>query len=235
MANILDSFRETFEDKNAFFKLTVFAAPLYYAYDLYLKNPKDMETINLILIITGFFLLGFFIKTTSNVLNEQDRVLPSLNPLKLAWASIKSIIAIGPISWITLVLADMLIKFLTGFTSTIPWLSIGLAIIIWSFAASICLTSFLMFVKRESIIDAYNFKKLSNCAGDLLIGVFFCFVQVFLVNLPTTILIGYSISVLLGVGPIEYGFIAYSIVFNIAIIAHYMAQLQYEVLGISKN
>ncbi len=231
MASIIDSFRETFTDNMSFFKLLTFAVPLYFAHDLYLKNPQQPTGALWLAGITIFFLFGFLIKVTSEVLNEGDSVLPFLNPLKLAFASIKGIIAVGPITWIAVSIANYVIPKV----NVIDWFNITFQVIIWLIVIGMALTSFLMFVKNEKIADSYNFKVLFNKSADLSIAIIFFILQIILMNLPTTVFIGYILLVLFGFGPLFYFFAAYAIVFNVAVTGHYMAQLQYEVLGLDKD
>ncbi|HNW25186.1 MAG TPA: hypothetical protein PLG15_04260 [Candidatus Gastranaerophilaceae bacterium] len=231
MASIIDSFRETFTDNMSFFKLLTFAVPLYFAHDLYLKNPQNPTGALWLAGITIFFLFGFLIKVTGEVLNEGDTVLPFLNPLKLALASLKGIIAIGPITWLSASIATYVIPKV----NVIGWFNITFQIVIWLIVIGIALTSFLMFVKNEKIADSYNLKVLFNKSVDLSIAIIFFIFQLTLINIPTNVFIGYIILVLFGFGPLFYFFAAYAIVFNVAVTGHYMAQLQYEVLGYDKN
>lgn len=231
MASIIDSFRETFNDNHSFLKLLVFAAPIYYSYYLFISAKGDFDFFWFVASLTVFFLFGFLIKTTSGVLNERDTVIPSLNPFKLAWAALKGLVAIGPVVGICIFIASKVCPLI----NIISWLDITLISIIWLIVLSISLTAFLLFVKGEKIADAYNLKVISDKSGDLMVGVLFFVIQLIVVNLPTTGFIGYTVTVLFGVGPILYAFFAYAIAFNIAVTGHYMAQLQYELLGFDKN
>lgn len=231
MASIIDSFRETFTDNMSFFKLLTFSVPLYFAHDLYIKNPQNPIGAFWLGGITIFFLFGFLIKVTSEVLNEGDSVLPFLNPLKLALASVKGLIAIGPVTWISISLANYVIPKV----NVVDWFNITFQSIIWLIVIGIALTSFLMFVKNEKIADSYNLKILFEKSADLSIAIIFFILQIILINLPTTVFLGYILLVLFGFGPLFYFFLAYVIVFNVAATGHYMAQLQYEVLGLDRN
>jgi len=231
MASILDSFKETYSDKFAFFKMLVFAVPLYIFYNQYLKGAAAFASVSGYIYVTAFFLFGLIIKTTSYVLNEEDSVMPPLNPLKLAFSAVKGFLAILPATWISVSLAN----FVNQFINTIPWLDNTLKIIIWLVVASISLTSFLMYAKSERILDAFNIKLLMEKAGDFMLGIIFYVLQIIAMNIPTTGVIGYSIYVLFGFSPIFYFFVAYAIVFNLIASSHYMAQLQYEILGFDRS
>lgn len=231
MASIIDSFRETFTDNLSFFKILVFAIPVYYSYDLYLKSTKDFTGFTLLASITIFLLFGFLIKTTSNVLNEGNSVLPSLNPIPLVIAAIKGILAIGPLTFISVLLGN----YFASLINIILWLDVTLKTIIWLLVASISMTAFLMFVKREKIVDAYDFKILSAKAGDFMISLIFFIIQMVIMNTIIFGFIGYTIIVLFGVGPILYFILSMAVVYNVGVMGHYMAQLQYELLSYDKD
>lgn len=225
MASIIDSFRETFCDNLSFLKLAVLAVPVYFSYILFINSTKDFTGFNILLYITIFFLFGFLIKTTNGILNEADSILPSINPFKLALAAIKGLIAIAPITIISIMLAN----YINSLINIIPWLDITLKSLIWIIVLSIAITSFLMFVKKERIKDAYNIKILFDKSGDLIVRIIIFTIQVLIINLIIIGFLAYTIIVLFGIGPILYAFIAYAIVYNIGVLGHYLAQIQYEV------
>lgn len=231
MASMLDSFKETYFDKFAFFKLLVFAIPLYWFWDQYLKGTAAFSSVLNYIYITAFFLFGFFIQVTNSVLNEKDWVMPTLNPFKLAFSSLKGIVAILPSAFVCIWAAN----YITGLINVVPWFDNTFKTIIWLIASAIILTSFLMFVKNENILDAFNLSTLGKKSGDFILGIIFYALQLVLMNIPTYGFVGYAINILFGVGPLLYFFIAYAIVFNLVATGHYMAQLQYEILGYDKQ
>lgn len=231
MASIIDSFRGTFGDNLSFLKIFILSVPLYYSYQVYLNIKNDYTGFFGLAFITLFLLFGFLIKVTNNVLNEKDFVLPSFNPLPLIFSALKGIIAVGPATWISCALAN----YVCSFINIIPWLDITLKSVIWLVAIAVITTSFLMFATKEKIMDAYNLKILSDKAGDLIIVLVFFIFQLFVINLPTTVFIGYVLLVLFGFGHIFDGFVAIALVFNIAVTGHYMAQVHYEVFSYEKT
>lgn len=228
MASIIDSFRETFGDNLSFVKFIVLAIPVYFCYSLFLTSKNDFSGFNFLLWTTIFFLFGFLIKTTNNVLNDKDTVLPPLNPFKLALASIKGIIAIGPLTLIVLSLAN----YVASLINIISWLDITLKTILWLTAAAISLTAFLLFVKDEKILDAYKLKVVFDKSGDLIIAIIVFLIQLLVANFIPVGFLAYTLIILFGIGPVLYFFLAYAIVFNVGVTGHYMAQLQYEVMGL---
>ena len=231
MASILDSFRETFNDKFGFFKILIFAIPLYYFYTEYLKGAAAFYSCMFFIYITAFFLFGFFVQITNAVMNEEDWVMPALNPLKIGFSSIKGIIALLPSTAISVGIG----LYVTQFINTIPWLDTTLKTIIWIVVASVILTSFLMFAKEENILRAFNLKKLSEKSGDAILGIVFFLLQLLIMNIPTSGFIGYAIYMIFGFGPVLSFFIAYAIIFNLVASGHYLAQLDYEIIGYDDN
>lgn len=232
MASIIDSFRDVFTDRLSFLKFAVLAAPVYYSYQVYLQSKTGLTGFFWIAGITIFFLLGFIIKITNNVLSEgSNNVLPSLNPLKLAFVALKGLAALLPYTLISCWIAN----YVCSLIYIIPWLDITLKVIIWLITASIIFTAFLMFAENEKIKDAYNFKVLSKASGDMILVLIFFIIQLIIMNLPTIGFLGYTLLILFGYGPIFDYFLAIAVVFNIAIIGHYMAQVHYELLGFDKS
>lgn len=231
MASIIDAFRETYSDHLSFLKLAVFAAPVYYSYQLYTESKNDFSTFYLVAGITLFFLAGFLIKTTNYVINERDSILPPLNPFKLAFCTVKGILAIGPVTIISCLLAN----YVCSIINIIPWLDTTLKYAIWIVAASIIATSFLLFSSKERILDAYNIKAIFDKAGDLIVVLIIFILQIVIINLPTTGFIIYALIVLFGPGLLLNIFIAYAIIFNLAATGHYMGQIHYETFEYKKD
>lgn len=228
MASIIDSFRDVATDKLSWLKLAVLAAPVYYSYQVYTQSKADFTGFFLIAGITIFFLLGFIIQIVNNMLGDANSVLPSLNPLKLGFVALKGGIAILPATLISIWLASTICSKIY----IIPWLDTTLKILIWLIVASVIITTLLMYCTKERIKDAYNLKVLSKASGDMILTLVFFVMQLIIINLPTTGFIGYTLLVLFGTGPLFNFFISLAIVFNVAVIAHYMAQVHYELIGL---
>lgn len=227
MASIIDSFRETFGDNLSFLKIVVLAIPVYFCYQLYITSKTDFSGFYFLFDITVFLLFGFLIKVTNGVLNERDSVFPSLNPLPWALSAIKGSLAILPYVLISCFLAN----YISSITNVVFWFDVTIKSIVWLVAASIILTSFLMYTTRERISDVYNFKTFSEKAGDSILMIIFFVIQLIVINIPTTAFIGYVLLVLFGFGGLFNFYLAMVIIFNLTVAGHYFAQLHYELLG----
>lgn len=226
MASIIDSFREVFTDNLSFLKLIVLAVPVYFSYQAYLQSNQDFTNFFWVAGITAFFLFGFLIEVTNNVLSERNMVLPTLNPFNLAFVSFKGILAIVPMVIIFCLLAN----YICFLIHIVPWLDIVLESIIWIVTVSIIVTTFLLFCTNKRIFDAYNIKLIFQKLSDVIITLLFFVLQLIIANIPTSLFLGYTLLILFGYGPIFNSFLSLVLVFNIAVIGHYMAQVHYEIL-----
>lgn len=231
MASILDSFREVYSDSLSLMKIFILSIPVFYCYQLYgsAKLNGNYDNFFFISYVVLFFLLGCIIEITNNVINERDRILPSFNPLPLMLTSLKGLVAIGPSALISCLAA----KFLIGYINIIFWLDITLKTVIWLVAVSIIITSYLMFAANKKILEAYNIRKIFQKSGDLIVSLIFFVIQLVIINIPTSAFIGYTLYVLFGLGFVLDAFIVFAAVFNIAVLGHYLGQVNYEVLGIT--
>jgi hypothetical protein len=229
MASVIDSFRDTFEDNLSFLKLIIFALPVYFGYSLSLHANGDYTVVWIIGLITAFFMLGYIAQITHGMLNDAERVLPKLNPITMAVQSLKVLISAGPFALILYGIGCWILSFFKDFP--IEWISIVVQVIIGIVVAGLAVTSFLLYAKKQSVIAAYNLKKLSERAGDIMIGIIFLVVQFAVVNVLTVGFLAYTISVLFMPGPLLYAFCSYALVFNLAALGHFLAQVGYETIN----
>jgi len=231
MTSMLDAFKEVIGDHLSIVKIVVFTVPIFYSYQMYLVQKTISSDMLWIFGITLFFLLGFLVEITNNVINEHDTVLPSLNPFKIAYSSIKCIIAVGP----SFAISCFLAYYLCSTINTIPWLDNTFKTLIWLVCSSIFTMAFLLFAQRKKILEAYNLKTLIEKSGDLIVMLLMFLLQLAIMNVITTCFIGYTIFILFGYGLTLNFFLAFAIVFNVAATGHYMAQLHYEALTYDKT
>lgn len=232
MASIIDSFRDTFGDKLAVLKLLVLTVPAYYSYTLYLQSQQGPNGFWFVASLTFLLLFGTMVKVTSNIINERCYILPALkSPHLIFYSALKAIVAIFPM----VIIPYFIAKYLCSIINVIFWLDITLKTLIWLIFASIVVTAFLMYCVREKISDAYNIKLIYQKAGDLIVVLIFFVIQIAIMNIPTTIFLGYLLYVLFGYCPLLDFFIALSVVFNICATGHYLGQVHYETIVYSKT
>lgn len=230
MASIIDSYREVFTDRLSFLKLLVFAVPAYFSYQIYMTSKGDFTFFFWVAGVTLFFLFGFLTKTTNNVIKGGQSILPSVNPVSLALTAVKAVIAVAPASLLFGALANYACSFIKITLET----DIVIKTIIWFFSASGILTSYLMYVKDEKILDAFNFKFLFEKLGDVIVSLFIFVLVLALTNILLFGILGYVLNILFGYGFIFDCFVTYAVIFDCAVVGHYMAQMQYDNLGYGK-
>lgn len=228
MASVIDSFREVFSEQLSFLKLVVLTVPAYFCYQIYLGSKADYTGFWFITIITGFFLFGFLTEITNNIINERSKVLPPLNPLFMGFTALKGIIALTPIILISSIAANFINSFIN---IEVDWLTITLKSLVWLVAAAFIGTSFLLFAEKETISGTYRLKSIFKKTGDFFIMSIFFLMQLLFANILSTGFIGYTLYILFGFGVVFDIFIAFAVVFNLSVLAHYLGQAYYEVIG----
>lgn len=231
MASVIDSFREVFGDRLAFFKIFILSIPVYYTYGLYVTPKGVSKDFLLFAVLTVLLLFGVLIETTHNVVSEQDYVLPVLNPFKIVFDIIKGLIAIGPFAFVLYLIAN----FFCNLINIAPWLDISIESLIWLLIASIVMSAFLLFCTHKRVLDAFDIKAIYKNAGDLILILLVFILKLLAVNIPIIAFFGYAFYILFGFGHIFNFFCAFALVFNLGVIGHYMGQVHYELFEYNKE
>lgn len=233
MASIKDAFEESLQDNNAILKYIIFSLPVFYC--VYLFSEGKLGAFWTVASITFLLLFGIFIKCTTNVRNGKDAVLPSFNIFSIIWSGIKGSIALGPSIAINCWLASLVCNLLTNVFPE-PNTLLVFKCAVWGLFSSFILTGYLCYAKSFKIVDAYNFKTISESCIDILIAVLFLIPQVLIANAILLIPVSYVIWVFFGLPhPIAIFYWCMVLVFNLAMCAHYLAQLDYEAIGRKDN
>ncbi|CCY63641.1 unknown [Clostridium sp. CAG:967] len=236
MASIKDAFEESYQDNLAFLKFIIFAIPVYYCVHLYTTAVKgDLTGFWWMASITFLLLFGFLIKCTTNVRNGKDHVLPSFNIFNLFWAGIKGTIALGPSIAVNCWLATLVNGLIANYIPEPNTLKV-FQCIIWGIFGSIILTGYLCYAKTFKIASAYDFKTISESCMDILVAVLFMIPQILLANAIILIPVTYIIWVFLGLPhPVATFFWSMVLIFNLGMIGHYLAQVDYEAIAAKEN
>lgn len=229
MASIKDAFEESFQDNHSFFKFFVLALPVYYCTNAYL-NKENLVPLFWVFTLTFLLLFGFVIKCTTNVRNGANNVLPGLNIFDLIWTGTKGTVALGPVIVINCILAHYLCKFTANFIVDEGTLNV-FKFVIWSIFGAIIMTGYLGYAKTFKIKDAYNFKAISQSSTDVLIAVLFMIPQVLLAAGLVLVPASYILWLFFGMShSIAIFYYCIVFVFTLAVSAHYLAQIDFEVI-----
>lgn len=226
MASIKDAFEESMQDSNAIWKYVIFAIPVYYCVQLYLSGAWfGFWTL---VIPTYFLLFGFLAGCTANVRNGKSAVLPSFNIFKLFWDGIKGTVALGPSIAINCWLASLIANLLPNYLVEPKTCAIFQGVV-WALFGAIILTGYLCYAKRFRILDAYNFKTISESCVDILVAVLFMLPQVAIANALLLVPVTYIIWIFLGIPhPVATYYWCMVGIFNLAMCGHYLAQVDFE-------
>lgn len=228
MASIKDAFDEVRQDNFAIFKYILFTIPLF-LYVLFCTNSGfGISNFLICTLIMFIYLFGFLIKCTHNVRKGANQVLPSLNILTFIGTGIKGTVALGPAviinTWLGILAQNKIIELFANEYVKITFLCAS-----WGIFISIMLTTYILFAKNFKVTDTYNLKIISDSCIDIITKVFFMIPGLLLINLIITGSITYLFWTFMGIPNIYCTYIwCMSIMFNLAMLAHYFAQLEYE-------
>lgn len=225
MISIIDSFKDILTERFSVLKLLVFTIPLYYSF--YAFGQKDLNNFYVIFFCLVILYIGFLIKTVKNLENQQNVILPAINPIKLFISAIKAVIALAPSS-IIIGLIGYYICLLINIQQ-VP--DIILKTIIWIVLVSVVITSLMLYCEKERIADAFRFEDIFSKLGDVILTVIGLVLSGALLNIILCGIIGYVLWLLFGFGEILNFFMCFAIVFNFTLAGHYLGKAYSEGLG----
>ena len=230
MAYFKDAVEETIQDDHAILKYIIFAIPLYLTYYMYSTGNTGFIFV-LLLAISVLMLLGILTICTTNVLCNNSQILPDLN-----WVIFKegviTLFAIAPAVLINLGLPYYITR---SFSLPSDKFDIILKIFIWFAFISIIFTTYLLFVKEKKFKDVYNLKAISDFGANIMISLIFMIPLILLVNVILLAPITYLIALFFGIPNPIYDFICcVFLVWNIAIIGNYLAQIGMETIDMKR-
>lgn len=230
MASIKDAFDETLQDEHALAKYILLAIPLFLC-SKFLINYNEVNYFVPTFLFTLILLLGFALKCTTNVRASKNEVLPSFVSFPiLLWYGACGIIALAPL----VIVVCALDFFITGWLDKIitdPSVLQVFSTITTALCSSIAYTGYILYARDFKVSDIYNLKTIGTYCADILIAVIFMIIKLFVVNCIILSPVLYMIWLFFGLPhPIAIFYCCMVIVFNIAIMGHYMAQIDYETI-----
>lgn len=229
MPSIKDSFEECLQGENAIIKYIILATPLFIC-TKFIVEPDKTDYFVMTALITAVLLIGFCLKCTSNTRSNSNALLPSFNVFPLLFNGLRGIIVLAPL----FIIANTLNFFITDFlgkTITNPQLLNVYSIITTGICYSIVCTGYILFARRFRASDVYDIKKISTYCVDILIAILFMELQVFIVDILVGGPMTYLVWLFFGLPhPIATFIWCVILVFDLALMSHYMAQIDYETI-----
>ena len=233
MASIVSAFSDAFIEKHSFLKIALYAIPVYITYNLFVAG--NMAAYYIMAAITSSILFALMTVGINNV-RENNREILTLNPLKLIFVFLKTLVVIVPHSLLWGWLGYMGITYCTA-TIQDTTVSLIFSIIIWVVVGTIPFTAYLAFAKYLDIRDGYNLQIIFMSCFDIFAALIFYVLQMAIV-IPVII------------GPFAYAYwllhvpfnhwsflviCSLAVVANVSISANYFAQVSYEYIVLSND
>ena len=178
MASIKDAFIDTFDDRFSLLYIVILSVPVFLCANLYLQGNMDLFwIIAAILAIIAYGALTNGIHAH----NERKDWFVTLNPLRIGWAVIKSLVVVVPQAAIWGAIAWALTTYVT-IPLDVPNIQIIYSVIIWLIAADIIFSSYLLFAATFKIREGYNIKTIFTCGSEVMLSMIFFIPTMLIVN-----------------------------------------------------
>ncbi len=232
MSSIIEAAEEVVQDKGGVLKCILYAIPIFASYVLY---KMEMSSVFYIFAtITVIFLLTVTKIILNNVRSCKDYVHPKTNIINFIGESIKLFFIMLPICSV----GGGIGYALSNIQIPIPHEKGQLIyqIIVWSILGSMMLTSFIFYAKTSKFKEAYNFSGIFTYCTDIFVTTVFGLPRLALLDLATLGVVTYIFHFFFGLDNYFYAFAcSVTISMNIAILAHFLAQVDYETVKHDEN
>ncbi len=178
MANIFDTFNDTFGQDKIFLKLFLYAIPVNLSLAAFIKGQ---------MFICWFYglpafliLMGAMANGIKNIRDNNMDVL-TFRVIQLLKAIAKTSAVVLPWFILLYIIGSLCIKYI-NFPFDYPYLPLIIKCIVWGLCSSVLLTAFLCFAKNMNIKDAFDIKMISDSAIDVLLHFLFLIPALLLVN-----------------------------------------------------
>ncbi len=229
MASIKDAIDESTNEPKALMQYIIFTLPVFGALYLYMEKMMNIW-FYLLAFISVIVLLGTMVRCANNVMNFREKIMPSMNPFALFFDSFRTILALLPALAINGGAAYYLVTKIYPMIS-VTWISQAATYITYAVCGSIVLTVFMLYAKKFSIADAFDFKAISDSCIDVLIQTIWLTIQIAFIDAIVAGAITYLCWLFIGIDNVVTYFVwCMTAVFNAALIGNYLGQLNYEAL-----
>ena len=229
MASIKEAYDSTIGENFTGLKLLLWAIPLSYCRDVIAGGNYSFVS-SCICFIFCLLLLGFLAESAFNAYEKKTVLVPGLNFVSMSINGIKTIFALG----LYYIIAVLAASYLCGFIhieADHPVLDMSAKIIIWLLFIALPVSGFMMFLRKLSLFDAYNLKRVFQVMGDTFFMFSFLIVKLGLLSALVIGFISYLFWLFVGFDNYLINFIwSIAILYNLLIGVNYIAQFSEEVI-----
>lgn len=225
MASLKEAYESTVGESFTGLKLLLWAIPLYICRSFYLEQNQIMLTI--FGGIFGILLIGFLSESAHNVIDKKPELIPGINVISMAFNGIKTLLALAIPVAVTIGLGNLILSFVQIPDKT---LLMTIQIFLWLFLSGLPITTYLVFIRRLSVFDTLNLKKIALGYGDAFITCSYLIVKLYLIALVIIGFITYMFWLFVGLDNTLINYIwCIAVMYNLVIGVNYLAQLSEEI------
>lgn len=227
MASLKEAFDSTIGESFTGLKLLLWSIPLYICRALYVDN-----NVGLLVIfgsIFGLLLIGFLTESAFNAVDKKPELVPGINLLSMGWTGIKTILAMSISVGVAYILGILILSFVT---IKDPTFKMTVDIFVWFFMAALPVSTYIVFIRRLNVFDAFNLKKIFIAYGDAFMTFSYLIVKLYIFAFIIVGFITYMFWLFVGLDNPIINFIwCIAVMYNLVIAANYLAQLSEEVFA----
>lgn len=233
MASIVDAFNNAFSDKFLYLKMALYAIPVYFCIQFFMKG--QMSYFYILGSIFTIIYAGLLAVGLNNVNTNRIEIL-TLNPIKLFKTIFKMLVVMIPQILVFGFFGNVTVQRVT-IPIDLPHAQLIFSIVVWAVFCAILLTSYLSFSRKLSIKSGFNYLEIIPASLDIFVGLLFAVPQFLILNLILVGAVGYLFW-FFNIALTHWTFLGYCslvFIFNISILADYLAQMAYEHFKFSKD
>ena len=225
MTSIREAYDNTIQESFTGMKLLLWAVPLFWCREMYLDN--NIVGLSLFGSLFGILLIGFITESANNAIVKNPEIVPGMDFLLMAFNGIKTVIAMGVPLVVAYFLGNFILKFIPA---TTPTIKMTIEIFLWLFFATLPVCSYISYMRKLNILDAFNLKNISYAYGDTFIAFSYILIKLGLVGLIVVGFITYLFWLFIGLNNWIINFIwSITTMYGLVIFANCLAQLSDEI------
>lgn len=227
MASLKEAYDSTIGESFTGLKLIIWAIPLYICRMMYLEHNTALLTIFGSIFV--LLLIGFITESAFNVIDKKPELVPGINLLSMAFTGLKTLMAMAIPLTVAYILGSVIDPFIKIADPT--W-KMTAQIFMWFFLAALPVSTYIVFIRRLSIFESFNIKKIMVAYGDAFMTFSYLIVKLYIFAIVIIGFITYMFWLFVGLDNWLINFIwCIAVMYNLVIAANYLAQLSEEVFA----
>ena len=233
MASIKDAYQSTIGESFTGLKLILWAIPLFWFREWILAEKPNTALIATVGAAFVILITGFLVEISYNTIAKNSEIVPGANFLSMAFNGFLGILATGIYALICYFGANFACSFVKTGDAAID---MTCNIMIWFIFLGFFFASYIIFVRRLNVFEAYNPVKFLKAYPEAFLSGAYMIIKLAIMNAIVIGFISYLFWLFLGFDNYLIKYIwCITIMYNLVIGANYLAQLSEEIFAFEER